>query len=184
MPRPPKGQGGMRPEVTASATSPLTGPELNMQAAMQALVTWADSSSLQATLMDKSDFPLPGDLPAFLLVNQLTYRGAARPTDLADAIRTGRSNVSKIVRRLEAADLVSRAANPDNGRESVIFLTPHGREVAQRILNAAEGPYVNPFDGWTEEELFELDRLVVKLARSLNRASGNALERSAGYALE
>lgn len=88
------------PEELRSLVAGLSG---SWAQAMQAFVTWANSTTLRELLMIQSEFPLAGDLPAFLLVNQLAYRGAARPTDMADAIGTGRSNVSKIVRRLEGA---------------------------------------------------------------------------------
>ncbi len=104
---------------------------------MQALITAMNSTTLRETVMAGSNFPLEDDMPAFLLVNQLIYRTTARPSEVADAIGTGRSNVSKIVRRLEHAGLVGRMPDPDDGRQSVIGLTAEGRQVAQRIVDVS-----------------------------------------------
>lgn len=176
--------GGGKP-VSADALKPLVGahrPDLN--SALQAIVTWATSTSMREHIMRASGFPLPDDLPAFLLVNQLIYRGATRPTDVADAIRTGRSNVSKIVRRLEAAGLAERVADPRDDRGVVIVLTDPGREVASQILAAINETNAHAIDGWTPEELAMLELLVVKLARSLDALPGHPLATAAGVNLD
>lgn len=154
------------------------GPDLRV--ALHAIVTWSTSTSTRERLMQDSRFPLPGDLSAFLLVNQLIYRGAIRPTDVADAIDTGRSNVSKIVRRLEDAGLVARAHHPADDRGVVIVLTESGRRVGERISEAIDRANEPAADDWTAEELRMLETLVVKLARSLNALPGSPLTRAAG----
>jgi DNA-binding MarR family transcriptional regulator len=103
---------------------------------------------------------------------------------MADAIQTGRSNVSKIVRRLEAAGLVGRAPHPEDGRNSAIGLTAAGRQVALRIADAAGRLYGTALLDWTPKELREFERLAVKFAVSLNQATGSAIERAAGVRLE
>jgi DNA-binding MarR family transcriptional regulator len=161
----------------------LPSGRVELASALQGFVTWATSTSMRESLMAESRFPLPGDLPAFLVVNQLIYRRFARPTDLADAIQTGRSNVSKIVRRLEEAGLVGRAPHPGDARNSAIGLTAAGRQVALRIAEAAGRLYGTALLGWTPKELREFERLAVKFAVSLNQATGSALERTAGVRL-
>ncbi|MEU7838032.1 MarR family winged helix-turn-helix transcriptional regulator [Nonomuraea sp. NPDC052129] len=183
MPRPTK---LTPPEVLrAEDLSPLVGAEgPDLSSALFALTTWGTSTRFREQLMSACDFPLPGDLAAFLLVNQLIYRGVARPTDLADAIDTGRSNISKVVARLEASELVFRAADPADDRAVVVALTDHGRSVARRILAATEALHMPAVEHWSPEEIAILGQLLVKLARSLDALPNHPLSSAAGVSLD
>ncbi len=163
---------------------PLVGAEgPDLASALFALTTWGTSTRFREQLMSQSDFPLPGDLPAFLLVNQLIYRGVARPTDLADAIDTGRSNVSKLVARLQARGLVLRTPDPSDDRAVVVALTEEGRKVARRILAATEALHSPATESWSQQEIDDLGRLLVKLARSLDAMPHHPLSSAAGVSL-
>ncbi|MDY0914549.1 MarR family winged helix-turn-helix transcriptional regulator [Rathayibacter festucae] len=135
--------------------------------AMFAISSWGTSTRFREQIMAQSAFPLKGDIAAFLVLNQLVYRGVARPTEIADAIDTGRSNVSKVVSRLETHGLILRIADPHDRRGVALALTTEGRAVGQRIMHATRLLQTLP-DSWTDEDGQELERLVVKLARALN----------------
>ncbi|QHC72675.1 MarR family transcriptional regulator [Rathayibacter sp. VKM Ac-2805] len=169
--------------MIARLAVPLMGKDgAGLGTAMQAIVTWGTSTAFRERLMTSSGFPLPDDLPAFLLVNQLVYRGAARPTDLADAIQTGRSNVSKIVRRLEEAGLVVRGVDPGDERGVVVVLSDDGRAVGQRIVDTMTVEFGSALSEWQQGDLDLLQRLLVKLATSLDALPGHPLESAAGTA--
>ncbi|MFD4323607.1 MarR family winged helix-turn-helix transcriptional regulator [Nocardioides sp. NPDC058538] len=170
-------------EVEASSAPLLNGRGADFSIALQALVTSMNSTAVREAILAQSDFPLPGDMPAFLLVNQLIYRTTARPTDMADAIGTGRSNVSKIVRRLEVAGLVGRMPDPDDGRQSRIGLTPAGREVAQRIVAVSSGVYEIIFDDWIDRDFEQLEALVVRLVADLDDRLDHTIEKTSGVRL-
>lgn len=161
----------------------LHGRGANFSLALQALLTSMNSTAVRESILEASDFPLPGDMPAFLLLNQLIYRTAARPTDVADAIGTGRSNVSKIVRRLEGAGLVGRMPDPQDGRQSVIGLTPAGREVAERIVAVSSGAYELIFDDWTDDEFAQLEKLVVRMVTSMDERLDHQIEKTSGMSI-
>lgn len=154
------------------------GPDL--VTAFQAIVTWATSTAFRESVMEESRFPLAGDLPAFLLVNQLIYRGAARPTDLADAIQTGRSNVSKIVARLEQAGLVMRGRDPRDDRGVVVVLTGEGREAAGRIVELGLADPRSAIAQWSAKDLATLERLLVRLATEIDALPGHPLKAMSG----
>lgn len=162
----------LRPLVGAN------GPDLT--SAFFAISTWGNSTQFRESLIQDSEFPFPDDLPGFLLINQLVYRGSCRPTDIADAIGTGRSNVSRVVNRLEAADLVRRVADPTDDRALMIALTRHGREVGHRIVDAAEQLNTPTGEGWTEQDRTDLGRLLVKLAAALDASPQHPLTAAAG----
>ena len=166
--------------VAAEDTLPLVGAHgPTLQTALQAFVTWGTSRTFREQVMADCDFPMPGDLPAFLVVNQLIYRGIATPTDLADAIDTTRSNMSKIVARLEAADLVFRATDPRDDRGVVIGLSAQGRELGRRILHIVN---IEEHDlpGWSRDEVETFERLAVKFARTIDALPGHPLSTATG----
>lgn len=166
--------------LSAEDLAPLVGAHgPTLLSALQAIVTWASSRTLREQVMAGCDFPLPGDLPAFLVVNQLVYRGIATPTDLADAIDTTRSNMSKIVSRLETAELVFRAADPRDDRGVVIGLTQLGRALGHRILQAA-GTDAHHLPGWSADERDTLERLIIKFATTIDALPGHPLTTVAG----
>jgi DNA-binding MarR family transcriptional regulator len=170
------------PDSEHVAGRPLVGADGPVLAnAMHALVTYATSTAFRESVMQRSAFPFPGDLSAFLVVNQLIYRGAARPTDLADAIDTGRSNMSKIVARLEDAGLVVRAPDPNDSRAVVVILTPAGRVIGGRILDAAA--LAPALADWDDDEVRTLTRLVVRLAHDLDALPDHPLRAVTGLAL-
>lgn len=153
---------------SADAMAPLIGADgPDLQTAVYDIVTWATSEALRTRLMQASDFPLGHDLPAFRLLTQLVYRGAARPTDMADAIETSRSNVTRIGRRLEDAGLVARRPDRTDDRAVVLGLTEEGRRVGQRILAAGQELFAPVLGNWADEEVGALQRLLLELARRL-----------------
>lgn len=156
------------------------GDGLDARAAMQAIVTWAASGSRREDLLRRSRFPLADDMLAFLVVNQLAYRGATRPTELADAVHTGRSNLSKVVRRLEEAGLVGRMVNPDDGRETMIALTRDGRAVAARIVAASEQDFAGALSEWSVAERERFEDLLIRLVRDLDHRVEGEIQRVAG----
>ena len=167
---------GLQPLVGAN------GPDFT--SAMFAISTWGSSTSVRERLLSEAEFPLPGDLTAFLVVNQLVYRGAASPTALADAIDTGRSNISKVVARLESHGLVVRVADPTDKRAIVVALTAEGRVVAGRIVEATLSQQAPSLSDWSPEDGRELERLIVKLARGLEALPQNPLSTIAGVRFE
>ena len=170
-------------EVEVSSAPLFHGRGANFSLALQALLTSMNSTAVRESILEASDFPLPGDMPAFLLLNQLIYRTTARPTDVADAIGTGRSNVSKIVRRLEGAGLVGRMPDPQDGRQSVIGLTPAGREVAERIVSVSSGAYELIFEDWTDDEFAQLEKLVVRMVTSMDERLDHQIEKTSGMSI-
>ncbi|WP_431233065.1 MarR family winged helix-turn-helix transcriptional regulator [Mycolicibacterium psychrotolerans] len=149
-----------------SASSIADGMPLQ-SAPFTAFVEWANSTRLRVRLMEQVNFPLPGDLSAFLVVNQLIYRGATRPSLLAEILESGASNVSKCVRRLEAADLVCRVADPVDDRAVLVALTDAGRALGEKILAVLAEDFAAALSDWSDTEIAVLQAVMTKLAASL-----------------
>lgn len=60
--------------------------------------------------------------------------GSARMGDLAEALLSLPSRVTRQIRRLEAQGLVKRTASPDDGRGVLAAITEEGRSVVQEAM--------------------------------------------------
>jgi DNA-binding MarR family transcriptional regulator len=60
--------------------------------------------------------------------------GSARMGDLAEALMSLPSRVTRQIRRLEAQGLVQRTASPDDGRGVLAAITDDGREVVKKAV--------------------------------------------------
>src|SRR3954453_8205451 len=67
--------------------------------------------------------------------------GPLSPSELAERERIKRPTATRIVRHLEAAGLVERVGDPEDGRASILSATPEARELLNR-LRARKQPYL------------------------------------------
>ncbi|WP_188192043.1 MarR family winged helix-turn-helix transcriptional regulator [Nonomuraea sp. SYSU D8015] len=146
--------------------TPVIAPDLlDLRVSIASIVHWADSHSVRLALMDAVDFPV-NDVPMFLVVNQLSYRGAMRPSDLALALGTGRANLTKIAHRLDDAGLIVRVREPSDERSVLLALTPRGREIGQRIMEYNQQGLESLLADWSDEDVRTLKRLLARIARN------------------
>ena len=143
-------------------------------------MVWSNSSTLRASLMAVMDFPLPDDLLAFLLLNQLVYRGGGRASEMAEAIETSTSNVTKVVRRLERAGLITRGPDPVDNRAVIIALTDEGRRAGEKILAELRRVRGTALAPWSEQDRQDFERLTIRYVRDLDAASSSALAAVSG----
>ncbi|RXZ70256.1 MarR family winged helix-turn-helix transcriptional regulator [Agromyces albus] len=162
-----------------AATDPLV-ERAGFAASVESLVVWANSIQLRHRLMQVTDFPLPDDLLAFLVLNQLVYRGASRPTDMAEAVQTSTSNMTKVVKRLEEAGLVSRGPDPRDDRAIIIALSDAGRIAGHKIVGELDGLFRSIFERWSTEDRMEFERLAIKFTHDLDSVSEHQLSQISG----
>jgi DNA-binding MarR family transcriptional regulator len=145
--------------------SPVIDPDaLDLRVSLASIVHWADSDEVRRRLMDAIDFPVD-DMAMFLIVNQLAYRGAMRPSDLALILGTGRANLTKIAHRLHQHGLVVRVPAPGDDRGVLIALTPAGREFGERIMETNRRSLASVFAAWSDDDLTTLKQMLARLAR-------------------
>jgi len=148
---------------TVDLSAVLDADPLDLRVSLASIVHWADSHELRIRLMKEVDFPVD-DLSMFLTVNQLSYRGAMRPTDLALILGTGKANMSKIARRLEDTGLIVRVPASDDERSVLLALTRAGREIGERIMRQAQATLDATLTGWSPAEIQVLRRMLARLA--------------------
>jgi DNA-binding MarR family transcriptional regulator len=75
------------------------------------------------------------DLSAALTAALATVEqnGPLTPSELADVEHVKRPTATRIITRLEERGLVQRAADPADGRSSLVSLTPEGRTLLGRL---------------------------------------------------
>src|SRR3954467_643753 len=59
--------------------------------------------------------------------------GPLSPSELAERERIKRPTATRIVRHLEAAGLVERVGDPEDGRASILSVTPEATELLKRL---------------------------------------------------
>lgn len=106
------------------------------------------------------------DSAAITTITVLSADGPQRPSQLANRMVTGASNISKITVRLAAAGLAERIADPADARAQLIKLTPSGKRVANAFVRAGDGLVDELLTGWSEPDRSALVRLLQKFETS------------------
>lgn len=132
---------------------------LNLVTSLTSIIHYADSEIKRRHVMAAIDFPFD-DIPMFLVLNQLTYAGAMRPSDLALMLGYGRANLTKIAHRLVEAGLVVRVADSADARSVLLALSPQGRELGRRIIAVNENFLSDLLFDWSDEEVLTLKRML------------------------
>ena len=145
--------------------APVLEPDpLDPRVSLTSIVHWADSHSVRRRVMEAVDFPVD-DVSMFLVVNQLSYRGAMRPSDLAFMLGTGRANLTKIAHRLHDAGLIVRVPAPSDERSVLLALSPAGREIGERIMEHGRAHFRSLVADWSDKDVATLTRMLARLAR-------------------
>ncbi len=114
--------------------------------------------SLKSRMIASAD---PDALPVFALV-KLVREGPLRAKELAEHLCADPSTVSRQVAALVKAGLIERKADPDDGRASILVVTPSGRDrVAEHYVNRGHviGPVISD---WSDEERGTFLRLLTR----------------------
>jgi DNA-binding MarR family transcriptional regulator len=92
---------------------------------------------------------------------------AIRVTALAEMLDVDAPTVTRKIQQLERDGLVVRHADPDDGRASLIGLTPAGRRTLQRVLRARREWLERLLEGWDDRDLAQFGSLLGRFAASL-----------------
>jgi DNA-binding MarR family transcriptional regulator len=98
--------------------------------------------------------------------------GPLRLSDLAGALELDLSTVSRQVRHLVDTGLVERHADPDDGRASLLSLSPRGCQVLQAVRSARREVLARTLDKWSAADRKALAAAVSRLAVDVQGAEG------------
>jgi DNA-binding MarR family transcriptional regulator len=93
--------------------------------------------------------------------------GPLTPSELAARERIQRPTATRVIARLEAAGLVDRARDPQDGRSCLVALTPGGRELLARIRGRKDAYLSRRLRELDPDERAALDRAAAILERLL-----------------
>jgi DNA-binding MarR family transcriptional regulator len=88
--------------------------------------------------------------------------------DLARVLRCDRSNVSRLVDRASAHGLLRRRGGEDDGRVTLIELTPKGRRLAERFIEYLESQTRDLLAGWSDERRGQATQILNEIADVLD----------------
>lgn len=78
----------------------------------------------------------PGDYGVLAALRRAGAPYALKPSQLYSRLRRSSGGMTKILKRLEEAELVERTPDPDDGRGTRVTLTPRGHSLQDRVFNA------------------------------------------------
>lgn len=88
-------------------------------------------------------------------------------SELAGLLQCDRSNVSHLLDRAMARDLLARGSDDDDGRVSRITLTESGHAVASDFLRRLDSLTTELRAAWTPEHTTDVAALLVEISESL-----------------
>jgi DNA-binding MarR family transcriptional regulator len=93
--------------------------------------------------------------------------GPLTPSELADRERIKRPTATRVIAWLEEAGLVDRTRDPQDGRSSLVALSPAGRELLSRLRTRKDAYLARRLRELDPEERATLDRAAAILERVL-----------------
>ncbi len=116
------------------------------------------------------------DRAAYALLVRLHDQGPGRATDLAAAVGTEPSTVSRQVTQLVDRGLVTRTADPSDGRASLLQLTDRGAHYAELARRRRREVVARVVAGWPPPDRDRLARLLDRFVDDLERQRSTLLD--------
>ncbi len=129
----------------------------------------AADGAVRISTAQTQEAPPPGaqqiDLSTVLLVDLLASRETpASVREVANTLLVAHSTASRFVERAVRSGAVRREGQSVDGRLQMAALTPAGRELAEKAREFRFARLRDIMDGWDEEDVETLARLLAKFA--------------------
>lgn len=111
-------------------------------------------------LARRSDIHRDLDRASYLLARTLEATGPISLKALAARLGLDATTVTRQVATMEAAELVHRRADPDDGRVNLIAVSPRGRRTMRAAQRARRERVSDLLAGWSERDRLEFGRLL------------------------
>ena len=142
---------------------------------LSALILLWDSPAVQGQILAKTGEAI--DQQSHAALRHLAAWGPMRPSSMSEVLGTGASHVSKIVGRLEEADLVVRSTDPADGRATLISLTESGEEAARGVYELGDRMINEVLEGWSADDVALYTVLTKRFVTDAIDAADHMLER-------
>ena len=117
-------------------------------------------------------------IPQCDALTTLTEEEGVSQQELAKSLYVTKGNISGLLDRLERAGLVERRSTAVDRRQYAIYLTPRGRELAEKAIEVQRRWVGETFGRMPEKDLETLEALLVATRDLLRARSGPALVRA------
>jgi DNA-binding MarR family transcriptional regulator len=101
------------------------------------------------------------------VLHQISSEGPVRLCDVACGVGLDASTVSRHVRALADADLVTRTEDPEDGRAALLSVTRGGKAVLRRTFERRRATLGAALCGWSAADRESLTDLMTRLATDL-----------------
>ncbi len=91
--------------------------------------------------------------------------------ELAELLHVAPPTLSVSIRRMEAAGLVERRADPNDARCQRLYLTPAGEDMDRRCAKGREFLIDALYTDFSEDDMERLDELLTRMTAQLERAT-------------
>ncbi|OBI41609.1 MarR family transcriptional regulator [Mycobacterium sp. E796] len=146
--------------VAAVTYAPKLDSVDSISAALSRVVRLSVSRSAFARQASAADTEL--SQPSYMLLRVLIDEGPLPIGRLATMAHMDVGMATRRVRALADAGLVTRRADPGDGRVSVIATTPDGERAAGSLHEVRREHLARALSGWSAAELQQFDRLLTK----------------------
>ncbi|WP_258168812.1 MarR family winged helix-turn-helix transcriptional regulator [Paenibacillus sp. AR247] len=109
------------------------------------------------------------DRSEYLLLSELEYAGPLAINVLAEHLLLNLSTASRQIAVLESKDYVKRYPDTNNGRISLIEITPGGLDILHKVQKARHDAYADILKDWNGEGLQHLEDSLTRLNRDLKQ---------------
>src|ERR1700729_1031418 len=131
--------------------------ELELMKLVRHLETFGRKSSLYREV----------DRAGYLALRTLDGLGPSCINGLAQELHLDSSTVTRQVSALESGGFVTRQVDPNDGRSSLIDLTPQGRRAMRTVERGRRQAIDAMLGGWQSKEVHDLARTIAKLNLAL-----------------
>ncbi len=112
----------------------------------------------------------PGLLPgAYKVFTTIARRDGVTLSTLADHLMMDKGQLSRTIRELEALGLISRTADPADGRSSLLRATDEGNARLEAARAPQQGLVLDAIVDWPLDDIHALTRLLRALGESITR---------------
>ena len=112
--------------------------------------------------------------PAYVLLRRIGRDGPMPMGELARLTHMDPGATARQVGQLEREGLVRRYPSPEDGRVSLVVVTPYGARVQQKISRVMNSHMVGVLAGWSEQDRREFARLFGRFVEDLRDSEYSA----------
>ena len=107
---------------------------------------------------------------AYLMLAHLTHAGPRRASDLVDTFHLDKGAVSRSVHMLVELGLVTKEADPEDGRAVILSVTDLAERRVREVSRARLGVLEDVMDEWSQEDLAGFVKAFSRYNEMLERA--------------